>query len=245
MACSAGRVAAGRGTAAAAAPRSCAHGARRAATRRATTAAAASKRDVEAAVVHKSGAAQALAAAALAASIGFGAVGDASAKEISGLTKCSESKPFAKREKQALKVLNKRLKKYEEGSAPALALEKTAERTKRRFKMYADTGVLCGKDGYPHLISDPGYALRYGHAGEVFIPTFGFLYVAGLIGYAGREYIMGIKGDKKPTEKEIIIDVPMALAIFKDAIVWPLKVVTELQRGTLTEKDENITVSPR
>merc|ERR1712137_871612 len=111
----------------------------------------------------------------------------------------------------------------------------------KRFEDYASKGALCGTDGLPHLIADPGLAIRYGHAGEVFIPTFGFLYVAGLIGYAGREDIMGIKGEKKPTEKEIIIDVPMALAIFKDAIVWPLKVVTELQRGTLTEKDENIT----
>eukprot|EP00955_Chlamydomonas_euryale_P078463 363151-Chlamydomonas_euryale.AAC.2 len=35
--------------------------------------------------------------------------------------------------------------------------------------MYAKTGVLCGNDGLPHLIADPGLALRYGHAGEIFV----------------------------------------------------------------------------
>ena len=58
---------------------------------------------------------------------------------------------------------------YEEGSAPALALDATIERTDKRFDGYAKTGVLCGSEGLPHLISDPGFALRYGHAGEIFV----------------------------------------------------------------------------
>lgn len=58
---------------------------------------------------------------------------------------------------------------YEDGSAPALALDATIERTNKRFDNYAKSGVLCGSEGLPHLISDPGFALRYGHAGEVFV----------------------------------------------------------------------------
>ena len=58
---------------------------------------------------------------------------------------------------------------YEEGSAPALALKATIERTEKRFKNYADAGLLCGTDGLPHLISDPGLALRYGHTGETLV----------------------------------------------------------------------------
>lgn len=34
---------------------------------------------------------------------------------------------------------------------------------------YAKQGLLCGTDGLPHLIADPGLALRYGHAGDVFV----------------------------------------------------------------------------
>jgi len=60
---------------------------------------------------------------------------------------------------------------YDPESAPALALKATMERTEKRFANYAKAGLLCGADGLPHLISDPGLALKYGHAGEVFVST--------------------------------------------------------------------------
>ena len=65
------------------------------------------------------------------------------------------------------------LLQYEADSAPALALKATIERTESRFANYAKAGLLCGNDGLPHLISDPGLALKYGHAGEVFVSTSG------------------------------------------------------------------------
>jgi len=184
------------------------------------------------------------AAAALALVVGLGNVQPAAA-DIAGLTPCSQSKAFAKLEKKEVKTLEKRLKKYEAGSAPALALEATIERTKNRFANYSKAGLLCGNDGLPHLISDPGLALRYNHAGEVFIPTFGFLYVAGYIGYVGRQYLLLTKKEAKPTEKEIIIDVPLAIKLALQGWAWPLAAVQELRNDTLTEKAENITVSPR
>jgi photosystem I subunit 3 len=187
---------------------------------------------------------KAVAAAALAAVIGFGQV-DAAKADISGLTPCSESKAYQKRLKNELKALNKRLKQYDPESAPALALNATMERTEKRFANYAKAGLLCGADGLPHLISDPGLALKYGHAGEVFIPTFGFLYVAGWIGYVGRLYLNAVRSEAKPTEKEIIIDVPAALKFAWQGATWPVQVVAELRANTLTEKAENITVSPR
>jgi len=187
---------------------------------------------------------KAVAAAALATVIGFGQV-DAAKADISGLTPCSESKAYQKRLKNELKALNKRLKNYDPESAPALALKATMERTEKRFANYAKAGLLCGADGLPHLISDPGLALKYGHAGEVFIPTFGFLYVAGWIGYVGRLYLNAVRSEAKPTEKEIIIDVPAALKFAWQGATWPVQVVAELKANTLTEKAENITVSPR
>merc|ERR1712025_56686 len=137
--------------------------------------------------------------------------------------------------------LGKRMKKYEEGSAPAIAIKATMERTENRFEFYAKSGLLCGNDGFPHLVAEPGFALRYGHAGDVFIPTFGFLYFAGWLGHSGRLYLE-LTRDK---DKEIIIDVPLATACLGKAFGWPALVIGELRNGSLLEKDSNITVSPR
>merc|ERR1719440_2478959 len=161
--------------------------------------------------------------------------------DISGLTPCSESKAFTKRKNQEIKELQKRMKKYETDSAPTLALKASMERTEKRFESYAKSGLLCGTDGLPHLIADPGLALKNGHANDIFIPTIGFLFFAGWIGHSGRLYLEATRNK----EKEIIIDVPLAFACLGKAIAWPIMVVGELRNGTLTEKDSNITISPR
>ena len=57
------------------------------------------------------------------------------------------------------------------------------------------------------------------------IPTFGFLYVAGYIGHVGRQYIIKVKEDSKPTDKEIILDVPLALKLAFQGWAWPLAAV--------------------
>ena len=60
------------------------------------------------------------------------------------------------------------------------------------------------------------------------IPTFGFLYVAGYIGYVGRSYLNIVRegGFKAATDKEIIIDVPLALELAGKGAGWPLRVVS-------------------
>lgn len=63
------------------------------------------------------------------------------------------------------------------------------------------------------------------HAPLSQIPTFGFLYVAGYIGYVGREYLIRTKKEAKPTEKEIIIDVPLALNLALNGWAWPVATV--------------------
>ncbi|KAL4534634.1 hypothetical protein Ndes2526B_g05568 [Nannochloris sp. 'desiccata'] len=186
----------------------------------------------------------AAAAAALALTFGLTAV-DAAYADVAGLTPCSESKAFAKRKKNEVKALNKRLKQYEAGSAPALALNATIEKTEKRFDNYARQGLLCGTDGLPHLIADPGLALRYGHTGDVLVPTVGFLYVAGWIGYSGTKYVQEVKKAAKPVDKEIIIDVPLAWKLLWAGLGWPIAAVAELRNGTLLEDDDKITVSPR
>ncbi|KAI6672460.1 hypothetical protein NL676_000366 [Syzygium grande] len=124
------------------------------------------------------------------------------AADIAGLTPCKESKQFAKREKQQLRKLESSLKLYAPDSAPALAIKATMEKTKRRFDNYGKQGLLCGTDGLPHLIVSGDQR----HWGEFITPGILFLYIAGWIGWVGRSYLIAIRGEKKPTEKEIIID---------------------------------------
>jgi len=185
-----------------------------------------------------------LAVAAAVAASPLVAVEEAFARDVqpyAGLTPCKTSKAFAKREKTEIKALEKRLKKYDADSAPALALKATIEKTKTRFTNYGEAGLLCGKDGLPHLIVDGNLE----HLGEFAIPGLGFLYVAGWIGYAGRSYINENAKASKPTEGEIIIDVPKALGLMFQAGAWPLLAGRELKNGTLTVPESEITVSPR
>jgi photosystem I subunit III len=105
-----------------------------------------------------------------------------------------------------------------------------------RFQKYADAGLLCGKeDGLPHLIADG----RLNHAGEFIIPGILFLYLAGWLGWAGRNYL------QNPEYQEILIDLPLALGCFAAALVWPLTFIKEIISGELQEADSKIPVSPR
>ena len=113
------------------------------------------------------------------------------------------------------------LRQYQEGSAPALAINATIEKTHTRFKNYGAQGLLCGADGLPHLIVDGNLQ----HLGEFTYPGLGFLYVAGWIGNVGRTYLNIVKQGAKPTEKEIIIDVPLALELAGKGAGWPLRVI--------------------
>lgn len=110
---------------------------------------------------------------------------------------------------------------------------------KRRAEIYSQ--ALCGPEGYPHLVADG----RISHAGDFIIPSLLFLYIAGCIGWAGRDYIIATKKDKDPEMKEIIIDVPLAVRTMIASGFWPLAAVREYLAGTLTAKDSEIPVGPR
>jgi photosystem I subunit 3 len=161
--------------------------------------------------------------------------------EIGGLTKCSESPAFAKRQKASVKKLEQRMNTYEAGTPPALALQQQAERTKARFDKYSRSDLLCGTDGLPHLIADG----RWSHAAEFILPGFGFIYISGWIGWVGRKYVRAVSTTKNPAESEIIINVPLALKIMTTGYIWPISAWEELISGDLVALDEEVTVSPR
>ncbi|KAJ4975425.1 hypothetical protein NE237_000531 [Protea cynaroides] len=158
--------------------------------------------------------------------------------DIAGLTPCKESKQFAKREKQQLKKLETAAKQYAPDSAPALALKATMEKTKRRFDNYGKQGLLCGTDGLPHLIVSGDQR----HWGEFITPGILFLYIAGWIGWVGRSYLIAIRDEKKPTQKEIIIDVPLASRLLWRGFIWPVAAYREFLNGELVVDDADVTV---
>ena len=161
--------------------------------------------------------------------------------DIGGLTKCSESPAFAKRQKTSVKKLEQRMATYQADSPPALALKQQIERTNARFEKYSRSELLCGADGLPHLIADG----RWSHAAEFVLPGFGFIYISGWIGYVGRKYLRAVSTTKNPAESEIIINVPLALKIMATGYIWPISAWQELISGDLVAPKEEVTVSPR
>jgi len=136
--------------------------------------------------------------------------------DVAGLTPCSQSARFQQRASQA-----------------------TTAQAKARFAAYGQ--AVCGDDGLPHLIVDG----RWSHAGDFLIPSIAFLYITGTIGWAGRSYLMAIRGSKDATTREIQIDLPLAFKSTLGAATWPLAAFKELTSGKLLEDDAKVTVSPR
>nr|WCH58121.1 photosystem I reaction center subunit III (plastocyanin-binding) [Cystoclonium purpureum f. stellatum] len=161
--------------------------------------------------------------------------------EIAGLTPCKNSTAFTKRLNNSVKKLENRLKKYDPSTPPALALQQQIEKTQTRFDKYSKTGILCGTDGLPHLIADG----RWNHAGEFMLPGLLFIYITGWIGWVGRGYLQAVSATNKPTEKEIIIDVPLALKFSVSGFTWPLAAIQEFTSGKLLANNDDITISPR
>lgn len=161
-------------------------------------------------------------ALALVLCISFGFASPATAgvagDDVAGLVPCNESAAFQKR-----------------------AAAATTDSAKARFEFYGNTSLLCGPEGLPHLVVDGDLA----HAGEFLIPSVLFLLIAGWIGWAARSYVMAVRKDKSPEEKEIIIDVPLAIKCILSAFAWPLLAFKEATTGEMFEKKEAITVSPR
>jgi photosystem I subunit 3 len=155
-----------------------------------------------------------------AVSLWFSFVTAASA-DVAGLVPCKESKAFQQRAKAAR------------------ATTADPDSGKNRFERYSE--AYCGPEGLPHLIVDG----RLNRAGDFLIPGVLFLYIAGWIGWVGRSYLQTIKKGSNPEEKEVVIDVPLALSKMLTGFTWPLSALKELTTGELTAKEDEIPVSPR
>ena len=165
----------------------------------------------------------------------------AASADVAGLVPCKDSAVFKKRQDASVKKLSARLSNYEADTPAYLALQEQIAKTNARFDKYGKQGLLCGTDGLPHLIADG----RPSHAGEFLLPGIGFLYTTGWIGWAGRKYVNTVATSSNPTEKEIIIDVPLALKIMLSGYLWPVASWQEFVAGDFVAEPEDITVSPR
>ena len=150
------------------------------------------------------------------------------------LVDCDKSPAFNKRLNTSLKKLETRLKKYEANTPPSLAIQEQILQTKNRFARYSDSTLMCGTDGLPHIIADGDWA----HATEFMLPGMMFLYTTGWIGWSGRKYLQTVALTKNPTEKEIIIDVPLALNIMFSGYLWPLLAWGEFASGNFVTKSD-------
>nr|YP_010850537.1 photosystem I reaction center subunit III(plastocyanin-binding) [Lophurella hookeriana]WGH13381.1 photosystem I reaction center subunit III(plastocyanin-binding) [Lophurella hookeriana] len=161
--------------------------------------------------------------------------------EVSGLVPCKDSPAFNKRLKQSIKKLEVRLSKYEPSTPPALALNNQIKQTQSRFDKYGKAEILCGAEGLPHLIADG----RWNHAGDFMLPGLLFIYITGWIGWVGRGYLQAVSLLNKPSQKEIIIDVPLAMKFSLSGFTWPLAALQEFTSGKLLAIDDDISISPR
>ena len=150
---------------------------------------------------------------------------DRSSTEFSanGLTPCSENARFQERANGA-----------------------TTAKDIARFERYSKAS--CGDDGLPHLIIaatiEPFGALaNRHHEGDVLIPAHIFIYIAGIIGWSGREYLRASKQTKNPADNEIFIDFALARQALRKGAAWPLEANKQGRSGDLREKDENITLN--
>ncbi len=141
----------------------------------------------------------------------------------SGLTPCSENARFQDRASSA-------------STAKDIA----------RFERYSKAS--CGDDGLPHLVIgatiEPFGALaNRHHEGDILIPGHIFIYIAGIIGWSGREYLRASKKLKNPAENEIFIDFALARQCLIKGAAWPLEANKQGRSGDLREKDENISLN--
>ena len=161
--------------------------------------------------------------------------------DVAGLVPCKDSPAFNKRLTTTVKRLEARLSKYEPSTPPALSIQNQIDQTQSRFDKYSKAGILCGTEGLPHLIADG----RWNHAGDFMLPGLLFIYITGWIGWVGRGYLQAISSSNKPTEKEIIIDVPLAMKFCLSGFTWPLAALQEFTSGKLLASNDDITISPR
>merc|ERR1712046_414371 len=114
---------------------------------------------------------------------------------------------------------------YPVGSVVWNRIEASKQKVIRRADAYGMR--WCGREGRPRVLVQAGYK------GSVTVPAMMFLYTAGWIGWAGRSYLLATQD----AEKEINIDVPLALTCMASGFACPVKAWQEIANGEMVVPD--------
>jgi len=152
------------------------------------------------------------------------------------LTPCKDNKKFNKIVKNELFKYSQFQKKYKQMPAVQDRLKLMIKKAENRKAAYAD--VLCGKrDGIPRTIANGQTDIRR----SVVAPGFAFLYIAGWIGWSGREYL---KRTRDPM-KETYIDLPLFATCMASGFAWPVRSWIDIVNGDFVKNDSDFYSSGR
>jgi len=156
---------------------------------------------------------------------------DKNGKFVAGLELCKDSKKFHKKIKEYIGKLEKRQKNnLTPGGVVYKWFDMYKEMARKREVAYGER--FCGKlDGLPRVI--PMFTTN---RGSILYPTIMFLYTAGWIGWAGRSYLQRTQS----SEKELQIDVPLALQCMASGFSWPVSAWQEITTGKMAVPDSEL-----
>ncbi|WP_287131091.1 hypothetical protein [Candidatus Cyanaurora vandensis] len=149
----------------------------------------------------------------------------AMAEPIGYTTTCRDNPAF-----QEIKTT--RLNGYDEQIAKAGATAYTEQLRARKadwVRHYAmlDQAQCDTTTGLPHLIADG----RLSNAGDFIIPSILFLWLAGALGWAGRDYLMKTQNP----QDEILIDFPKAIQSLLLGLIWPAFAIPQIASGAIRD----------
>jgi len=145
-----------------------------------------------------------------------------SIKTSAYLNMCKDNKKYHKNFKDQLYKIQKKQKQFPDGSSVFVRYQQQVDLLK--LKEEALGNRYCGlKDGFPRTIVTGETDVR----GSAVWPAAVFLYTAGWIGWSGRSYLMRTNS----IEKELYIDVPLALTCMASGFSWPVQATQSITSG--------------
>jgi len=145
-----------------------------------------------------------------------------SIKSSAYLNMCKDNKKYHKRFKDQLYKIQKKQKGFPDGTSVFVRLQQQVDILKLKEEVLGNR--YCGlKDGFPRTIATGETDVR----GSAVWPAAAFLYTAGWIGWSGRTYLMRTNS----IDKELNIDVPLALTCMASGFSWPVQATQSVTSG--------------
>jgi len=145
-----------------------------------------------------------------------------SIKSSAYLNMCKDNKKYHKRFKDQLYKIQKKQKGFPDGTSVFVRLQQQVDMLKLKEEVLGNR--YCGlKDGFPRTIATGETDVR----GSAVWPAAAFLYTAGWIGWSGRTYLMRTNS----IDKELNIDVPLALTCMASGFSWPVQATQSVTSG--------------